>query len=136
MPASSASREFATLAAGSFGGAAGLAAVGAFPTQRIGGEGSLAAMAVGIGISLAASLVAAIPLVLGRSANPAGRQAVFLGAMSARMVTTLVLFAVLVLCNVLNNRALALWTGLSYLVLLMIETMTAIRLMRRREVAA
>jgi hypothetical protein len=130
---SGASREFVRLVAASLVGAAALAAVGAVPTYRIAGQPGLIAMAVGIGVSFLGSIVAAVPIAYSRAPTPAARQTAFMGAIAARMFTTLILFGAIVMSHIVSNKPFALWTGVSYLVLLALETCLAIRLIRQRE---
>lgn len=114
-------------------GAFALGIVGVFPTQRLAGREGLLAMGVGIGISCLASIGAAIPLAFNRDMSPASRQIATLGAMAIRMFVTLVLFATCALCAWVPNKPLAIWTGMSYLILLAIETTMAVQLLKRRE---
>src|SRR5262245_46408435 len=119
--------EFAKLAAASIVAGVVLGAVGVVPTLRLAGQPGLGAMAAGIGVSILGSIVAAIPLAFSRDPSPASRQVAFLGAIASRMFVTLILFAVVVLSHVVANKPFTVWTGLSYLVLLCVETWTAIR---------
>lgn len=90
-------------------------------------------MGVGIGISSLASIAAAIPLAFNRDKSPGSRQIATLGAMAIRMFVTLILFATCALCAWVPNKPLAIWTGMSYLILLAIETTMAVQLLKRRE---
>ena len=126
--------EFFRLVMGSIIGAVVLGAVGAWPTSRLAGTAGMISMAAGIGISVVASVVGAIPISMSRDPSPASRQVAFLGAIAARMFTTLALFAAMALAHVVDNTTLAIWTGVSYLVLLAIETFIAIRLTQQRMV--
>lgn len=130
---SSAARELGVFASASIVGAVLLALVGAWPTYRLAGQAGITAMVVGISVSAFASLVAALPLVLSRETTPSSRQVALMGAMAARMFTTLILFVVVVFCHVVSNKPFAIWTATSYLVLLAIETFLAVTLTKRRE---
>jgi len=125
--------DFLRLVVAALVGAVALAAVGAVPTLRQAGQAGLVAMGAGIGITMIASILAALPIAYSRAPTPASRQIAFMGAIAARMFATLILFAVLVLTKSVATRPFAIWTGVSYLVLLAIETVTAIRLIKRRE---
>lgn len=89
--------EFARLALLAGGTAAVLAGLGWLPTLKVGGSGAWVEMLSGIGVSLAASLVAAILLAGLSNSAPRDRQSVTLLAMAIRMAVTLALLLTLVL---------------------------------------
>lgn len=85
-------------------------------------------MAVGIGTALLASLLGAVPIAMSRDPAPAGRFVVLMLSMCIRMGLTLAVFAAAVLVAKFEPRgALALWTGVGYLVLLAVETTAVVR---------
>lgn len=122
--------EFARLALLAGGTAAVLAGLGWLPTLKVGGSGAWVEMLSGIGVSLAASLVAAIPLAGLSNKAPRDRQSVTLLAMAIRMAVTLALLLTLVFGTDLARKPLVLWAGISYLVLLGVETAAVVRLLR------
>jgi len=124
--------DFARLLVAALAGALVLVGVGWAPTSHVAGRSGIVAMAVGIGISLAGSVAAALPIAWARSPAAASRQIAFLGAMALRMFITLSIFAVVAVCEWVAARPLAVWTGLSYLGLLGIETTMAVRLSGKR----
>ncbi|MFO0973878.1 MAG: hypothetical protein U1A27_10635 [Phycisphaerae bacterium] len=128
----SATREFAWLALSGGVAAAVLLAAGWLPTVRVAGAGGLFGLWAGVGTSFAASLAAAGVLVSVRSADPRARQLAAFGAMGVRMVLTLAVFATLVLTDIVPRRPLAVWTGVSYLALLAVETIGFVRILRTR----
>lgn len=125
-------REFAMLAGGGLIAAILLLAVGWVPTERLAGPEGMKAMFAGIGTSLAASLAGAVLICSARSTTPQARQVSMLAAMGLRMGLTLAVFAVLALMRVLPGRPLVVWTGVSYLVLLLVETIGVVRILKHR----
>jgi len=106
------------------------AALGWFPTKRIAGADAWVPMLVGIGVSLAASLAAAIPLA-GISRIPAReRHTATLLAMAIRMAVTMALVLVVVFGSTLARTPFVLWAGISYLAQLAAETIAAVRMMQ------
>lgn len=105
-----------------------LAAAGWWPTQRWMPPGGLSAMAVGIGTALLSSLVGAAPIAMSRDPAPSARLVAMMLSMCIRMGLTLAAFAAAVLVAKFEPRgALALWTGVGYLVLLAVETTAVVR---------
>ena len=90
------------------------------------------AMGAGIGVSVVSSILAALPIAYGRDPSPSGRQIAILGAMAARMFATMAMVVVVVLCGWVATKPFVLWTGLSYLLLLAIETTLTVRLTNKR----
>ena len=125
--------EFAQLIGAALLGAAILFGIGYVPTRQMGGDGAVVGMSIGLGICVIASTLGAIPIVCYRDPKPATRQVAFLGTIAVRMLTTLLLFAVVALSRKFDAKSLAIWTGTGYLALLGIETFTAIRLIKRRD---
>ncbi len=130
-PVTTATTDYARLAGLGILAAGVLAAVGWYATARL--DSSRVAMLAGIGTSLAASLVGALPIAFTRSGGPGARQVAMMGAMGLRFVVTLALFAVLALTDAAPRGALGLWTGISYVCLLAVETWAAVVIARRRE---
>ena len=124
--------EYMKIAVAALVGSVLLALVGWIPTSRIAGDAAVEGMIAGIGISLVASLVAAAPIAFTRKQAPGGRLNIMLGATALRMFVTMGLFVVVVFAAWFPRNPTALWTGLSYLCLLAIETCVFVRLVRGR----
>lgn len=122
--------DFARLAVLSVAVALALSALGWFPTRRVAGSDAWLPMLAGIGVSLIASLVAAIPLA-GVSRKPAReRHTVTLMAMALRMAVTMALLLSIVFGSEIARKPFVLWAGISYLALLAVETAATVRLMQ------
>lgn len=132
-PARSAASDYLRLSAAALATSLVLVAVGWVPTERLAGDAAIAALLAGVGTSLLASLAGALPIALSRSSTPTARQAAMMGAMALRMAITLAIFAALALTNAVPKAALGLWTGVSYVLLLAVETGVTVLLLRRRE---
>jgi hypothetical protein len=125
-------REFVILAMASALGAMAIGGIGWVPTHRIAGDAGVTAMGAGIGVSVFGSLLAALPIAFGRDPSPSGRQVAFLGAMAARMFSTIILVVIVLLTGSVAKKPFALWTGLSYVVLLAVETAVTVHLTNKR----
>lgn len=110
-----------------------LGAVGIVPTRRIAGDNGIPAMIAGIVGSVLAGSIGLIPAVFARQKAPADRQVAMLGATSLRMLVTLALVCVLVFGGWFERKTLVTWSAISYVVLLVVETMCVVQMMRRRE---
>lgn len=107
-----------------------VALLGWFPTRRLAGESAWIPMFAGIGVSMIASMVAAIPLA-GLSRLPGrDRHTATLMAMAIRMALTMALVLVVVFGTSLARTPFVLWAGISYLAQLAAETIAAVRLMQ------
>lgn len=130
MATSRPAAEFVKLAALSLGVAAALAVVGWLPTTRVAGADAWSAMLAGIGVSLTASFVGAIPLCTVGRKPPRERHTATMAAMALRMFVTLGLFAAAAFGTGVSRMPLGLWTGISYLCFVAVETYGAVRLIR------
>jgi hypothetical protein len=110
-----------------------LAVLGYAATRRWGGEGAVAAMVVACAVSVAASAAGALPVVFGRGTSPAERLNRTLGAMLARLVVALAGGAAVALGGWVPARPLIIWLAISYLVLLVVDTAYALRVLRGPE---
>ena len=108
-----------------------LAGVGYVPTMRLVGDGAVAAILAGCGISLAASCLGAIPLA--SAASGPGTQAAqsVLWSTGVRFLVALLLVVPAVLSGWFHRTALATWVAISYMTMLLIDTTFAVRLMKR-----
>jgi hypothetical protein len=103
-----------------------LGALGAGPTTRWAGPASLGALLAGCAVGLLASVLGVLPSVLLRR-PPQEAALVALGAMGLRFGAAALLGLVLVLATPLPPRPLLLWIGISYLILLPLETRFVLR---------
>ncbi|MCL4838224.1 MAG: hypothetical protein KJ058_09705 [Thermoanaerobaculia bacterium] len=103
-----------------------LAALGYLPTARLAGPAGLVAMAAGIGVSLVATAVGALPL-LAPARGGTGASAL-LAAMVLRFAVAAVLALVLALSGLLPRTPVLLWIGLSYLAMLAADAAYTARL--------
>lgn len=110
-----------------------VAGVGYVPTKRLAGSDGTLAMAVGCGISLIASAMGAVPVVLARrqmgtDSQAAGRRlnAVMM-SMVVRFFVVLILGVAAALSRVFETAPLLVWLAISYVVLLTVDTFFALR---------
>lgn len=105
-----------------------MVAVGYVPTRRLGGPGAVSAMLAGCGISLVASVVGSVPIVLA-SRGPGQRMppAVMLST-ALRFLVVLILALSAALSGWFERAPLLVWVGISYVLLLVADTIYAVRL--------
>ena len=107
-----------------------LAAVGFALTQRIAGPEGLPAMLAGCGASLLGAWCGVVPLALAGGSDPRRRfEAVAIGTM-VRFAVTLSVALGLALLTALPRGPLLIWVAVSYVGLLALETIVAVRLSR------
>ena len=90
-------------------------------------------MLTGIGVSLVAALGAAAPIALLGDRSPTGRHAVMMTAMAVRMLLTLTFLGAMLAMGWEPRVPLAVWTGVSYMVLLAVETVIFVKISQHRE---
>ncbi|MFQ5495286.1 MAG: hypothetical protein ACE5EX_07870 [Phycisphaerae bacterium] len=108
-----------------------LCGIGYFPTVRLAGPGAVRSLAVGCGVSWLASCVGAIPvarMLTGQSDQPA---TAILASTGLRFVAVLAGVVPLTLSGWFQRNVFVLWVGISYLVLLLVDTILAVNLSRR-----
>lgn len=125
--------DYLKLLLGAAAAAVVLTAAGWIPTDRLAGGAGITAMLAGIGVSFIASVVGGLPIALMGQKSPVDRQTAMMASMGLRMIITLGAFAALALASPLPRVPLAVWTGVSYLVLLAVETAFAVWLVRKRD---
>lgn len=105
-----------------------LVALGWVPARRWGGPEAIPALLVGCGVSLASALVGGLVIVRTRMYGGEGPQALFsaLKAMGLRLVVLLGLGVATALSGAVALKPFLLWTGISYLALLPVETRYAL----------
>lgn len=102
---------------------AGLAAIGYLPTRRLAGGEGLAAMAAGIAVAWFGAALGALPVLRAVAAGSRGRPVAVVGqAMALRAGATVAGALVAILGSELPRNAVAIWIGLAYAALLVVET--------------
>lgn len=104
---------------------AAAALLGAVPTRRWGGEGALAAMTAGCGISALGSALGGLRLAR-PSAAPTAAPARTIAAATVRLFTTLALGLAAALSGRFATAPLLLWLAVSYVLLLIPDTRYAL----------
>ncbi len=103
-------------------------ALGYYPTVNLGGEEAVVPMLVGCGMSLAASWIGAIPLIVATRHKKQGDPSTIMAGTALRFVVVLVLTLVVALGSELWRTPLLLWVAISHMVLLIPDTFLALRL--------
>ncbi len=120
--------SFVRLAAFSLGTACVLALLGYVPTVRAAGTGVIDAMLVGIGISLLASLMGAVPVGLAAAWAPEKIPQAVLASTALRFLAVLALAAPLLLTAWFDRLVMGVWVGISYMAMLVVDTVFAVRM--------
>jgi len=120
-------RRFRSFLLLSVGTGLALVLVGFLPTRRLAGEAGLAAMGVGCGVSLLASWLGALPIVMASRGDAKALGSAVIGAMAIRFFVVLLGTLVLVLGTELARAPFLLWVGISYVVLLVVDTLFAVQ---------
>ena len=115
----------------SLAAAAGVVLLGYYPTLRIAGPSALGAMVAGVAISLVAGCLGSIPIALAGQRDATKTPQAILAATVLRFLAVLALAASVLLSGWFDRAVLAFWVGLSYLVMLVIDTMYAIHVVAR-----
>lgn len=113
------------------GGLTGL--LGYLPTKQLAGVHSLGDMWVGIAISVIASLVGALPVAAADPEDKVKFPLAVLMSTALRFLVVLTLALSLALSGLLDHRVMLVWVAISYLVLLLIDTIYAVRLGAKRQ---
>ncbi|HVR09389.1 MAG TPA: hypothetical protein VMW75_15175 [Thermoanaerobaculia bacterium] len=106
--------------------AAAVGAAGTLPTLYLSGAAGVPALVVGCLVAVAASAVGGVPIALS-DPRPASRPQAALLAMAARLVTVLALGLAAAATGRLAIRPLAIWTAVSYLAQLVVDSRYAMR---------
>lgn len=110
-----------------------LAGVGYVPTKRLAGSDGTLAMAAGCFISLIASAMGAVPVVLARrqrgtdSQAAARRTTSVMMSMAVRFLVVLIMGVAAALSGLFVTAPLLVWLAISYVVLLAADTVFALR---------
>jgi len=110
--------------------AAAVGAAGYLPTLILAGAAGVPALVAGCAVAVAASAVGGVPIALS-GAEQAGRQQAILLAMVARLATALALGLAVAATGRFATRPLALWTAISYLAQLVVDSRYAMRASER-----
>ena len=108
-----------------------VAAVGYFPMLRLRGGAGAAALAVGCCVSWIAGCIGSLPTASALSSRPKQVTTAVLASTMVRFMTALVLVVPLVLSGWFDKTVLVLIVAVSYLMMLMVDTMLAVRMIRR-----
>lgn len=105
-----------------------LALLGYFPTVRLAGSEALAGMFAGIGVSLVAGLLGAVPVGLTAVRTPQKVPQAVLLSTALHLVVVLALAASVLLSGWFDRIVVGIWVGISYLAMLVVDTVFAVRL--------
>ena len=119
-------RKYLCLAAAGVATALALALLGYFPTARLAGSEALAGMFVGIGVSLVAGLLGAVPVGLTAVRTPEKTPQAVLLSTALRLVVVLALTASVILSGWFDRIVVGVWVGISYLAMLVVDTVFAV----------
>jgi hypothetical protein len=106
--------------------AAAVGAIGYLPTQRLGGAAAVRSLLAGCALAVAASAAGGVPIALA-GPLPAGRSQAALLAMTVRLLTVATLGAAAAASGRFATRPLAIWTVISYLAQLVVDSRYAMR---------
>ena len=110
-----------------------VAAIGYFPTVRMRGGDAATALVIGCGVSWIAGCVGALPTAVALSSRPKQAATAVLASTMVRFITALVLVAPLVLSGWFDKTVLVFFVAISYLMMLLVDTLLAVRMIRRAE---
>ena len=127
-------RRYLVLASVALVSALVIAAAGYFPATRISWGGGVRSLLGGCGISWLASCAGAIPLAWGLSRGRDGDVVTsLLAATMVRFVAVLLLVVPAVFCGWFDRVSLVSWIVASYLPMLGVDTLLAVRILERRK---
>jgi hypothetical protein len=106
--------------------AAAVGAVGFVPTLRLGGAAAVRALLAGCAVAVAASAAGGVPIALA-GPRPASRPQAALLAMAVRLLTVATLGMAAAASGRFAVRPLAIWTVISYLAQLAVDSRYAMR---------
>ncbi len=103
-----------------------LLGIGYVPTLRIAGGDGVTAMFVGVAVSVVATVLGSLPVAFALVGPPAKVPLAILGATCVRFLVVLMLVAPLAYFQVVQQVPFVLWVAISYLVLLLVDTLNAV----------
>ena len=115
----------------SFGAGVLLVAVGYLPTRTLAGPDGVGGLLVGVGIALIGTLVGLVPPLLSFRHPDATHAGAILAGMVVRFLLTLALLVAALLAAFCDRAALAVWTAIGYIVLLVIDVVGLAGLIKR-----
>ena len=98
----------------------GLILIGIEPSRRLGGEEAVRGLLAGCGLSVFASVVGSLPVLMAGS-GPGGRVVPVLASLALRFLTALGGAAAVLVQHLFEPRPFLLWLGISYLALLAVD---------------
>ena len=124
-------RWYATFVAIALVSAGAIVCVGYVPTVHLAGGEAVWSMLLGCGVSWVASCAGAIPVARALSARSTQPGTAILASTMLRFLTVLLVVAVLTLGGWKNRNVLVFWVGVSYLLMLVVDTVFALQVMKR-----
>jgi hypothetical protein len=106
-----------------------LGVAGYFPTKALAGAGRMAGLPVGIGVSLVASIGGSIALVVSLGGKPVNAPVAVMLGTAVRFMIVLGATAALLLSGWLDRVVFVVWVAISYMVMLLVDTIVAVRMM-------
>ena len=104
--------------------------IGYYPTRSGWGPLAIPAMWAGCGISLVSGLIGGVAQLSPRGSQPGAALGAAGAAMGLRFILAVALGTAVALAEVVERPPLLIWWGLSYLALLPVETLYALRSVR------
>jgi len=108
-----------------------LIAVGYWPTRTLAGPGGLGGLLAGLSIALIGTLAGLVPPLLSLRRPATGHASAILAGMAVRFLLTLALLVAALLAAFCDRAALAVWTAIGYIVLLVIDVVGLAGLIKR-----
>ncbi len=110
-----------------------VAGLGAIPTIRLAGVDGIKGLAAGCLVSWIATCVGALPVSLSLASHPKEAATAVLTATMVRFIAALALVVPLVLSGWFDRKILVLFVAISYMLMLLVDTLLAVRVIRRAE---
>lgn len=122
-------QTYLKISAAGIASAAAVAALGYYPTLRVAGADATGAMFAGIGVSLVAGWIGALPIGLHRQGDRLGKPQAVLLATTIRFIVALALSVSIILSDWFDRSVFGLWVGISYMAMLLAETICIVRVL-------
>ncbi len=123
-------RSFIKLVLISVGCAGALGAVGYWPSLYFGGQTWVVGMGFGIAVSLLASVIGTIPVCYMIASDAQKAPVAALLGNCIRMLLVMLIVAPIALSRKLDNTAFVFWVAISYIVLLVVDTMAPVSMLK------
>ena len=107
--------------------------LGWYPTLRIAGADAWISMLAGIAISFVAGCVGSAPVAMAGAVEQKKAPQLILAATMVRFLVVLALTVPGVLSGWFERGVLAFWVGISYLAMLVVDTMFAVRILGKTQ---